>query len=143
MTDAAAAETALLSRLNDDVAAGTFQHGLGIRFVSGSLDQVEAELTVAPGQISRPGVMHGGALMAFADTVGGFTARINLGPGQFTTTLESKTNFLQAAAPGTTLIARAEVLHRGRTTMVVQISIADETGRRIAITTQTQMLLTI
>lgn len=141
MPNNVADETALLSRLNGDVAEGTFQYGLGLRFIAASRDRVDAMLTVAPAQISRPGVMHGGALMAFADTVGGFTARINLAPGQSTTTLESKTNFLRAAAPGTVLTARAQVLHRGRTTIVVQISIEDETGRRIALTTQTQMVL--
>jgi uncharacterized protein (TIGR00369 family) len=79
--------------------------------------------------------------MAFADTVGAVATVINLPPGAGTTTLESKTNFLAAGRDGI-LRAEATPLHRGRTTMVWQTRITDETGRLVSLTTQTQMVLT-
>ena len=78
--------------------------------------------------------------MAIADTLGGFATRINLLPGQTTTTIESKTNFIRAAAPGDLLEARADAIHKGRTTMVWQTQIRDSQGRRIVVTIQTQMI---
>lgn len=114
---------------------------LGIRFVEASLDHLVAELTIRDelmtGANSR---VHGGTLMAFADTVGAVATVINLPPGASTTTLESKTNFL-AAGRGGILRAEATPLHKGRSTMVWQTRVTDETGRLVSLTTQTQMVL--
>jgi uncharacterized protein (TIGR00369 family) len=140
MTAALETHTDLLARLNGDVP-GTFAAILGLRFVEADLDHVVAEMRAATNHISRKNVVHGGVLMAIADTVGGFSTRINLLPGQGTTTIESKTNFLRAATPGATLRARADALHKGRTTMVWQTIIRDDNGRAISITTQTQMVI--
>jgi 1,4-dihydroxy-2-naphthoyl-CoA hydrolase len=134
-------EAELLEQLNGYVEPGTFQNLLGVHFVAASLEQVRAELIVQNNQISRHDTMHGGALMALADCVGGFSTRINLGSEQYTTTLESKTNFLRAAAPGERLSATAVALHRGRKTMVWQTTIRNATGKTISITIQTQMVL--
>ena len=140
MTPALERRADLLVRLNGYVP-GTFAALLGLRFVEADLDHVVAEMHAETNHITRPGVVHGGILMAIADTVGGFSARINLLPGQSTTTIESKTNFLRAAAPGSRLRARADALHKGRTTMVWQTVIRDDKDRVISITTQTQMVI--
>jgi uncharacterized protein (TIGR00369 family) len=85
--------------------------------------------------------VHGGALMALADTLGGVGAFLNLGAASGTTTIESKTNFLGAASAGATLVATATPIHRGRRTQVWQTQIATEDGRPIALVTQTQLML--
>ena len=82
-----------------------------------------------------------GAIMGLADHVGGTAATINLGPGQATTTLESKTNFLRPIRIGDTAHARCVALHRGRTTMIWQTTITRDDGKVAAIVTQTQMIL--
>lgn len=140
MTAALEPRPDLLARLNGDVP-GTFAGLIGLRFVEADLDHVVAEMDAAANHISRKDVVHGGVLMAIADTVGGFSTRINLLPGQGTTTIESKTNFLRAATPGSRLRARADALHKGRTTMVWQTVIRDDNDRVISITTQTQMVI--
>ncbi|MBY6059408.1 PaaI family thioesterase [Leisingera daeponensis] len=134
-------ENELLEELNGFCTPGTFQHTLGLRFVAARTDRIVAELAVREDQVSRPGVMHGGALMAFADCMGGFSTRINLRPGQKTTTVESKTNFLRMAEPGRILTATAEPLHRGRRLMVWETTIRTAEGKPIAVTVQTQMVL--
>lgn len=139
MTVALETRTDLLARLNGDVP-GTFAALLGLHFVEADPDYVVAEIIVAPNHISRQNVVHGGVLMTIADTVGGFSTRINLLPGQGTTTIESKTNFLRAAEPGLRLRARADALHKGRTTMVWQTVIRDDKERVVSITTQTQLV---
>jgi uncharacterized protein (TIGR00369 family) len=87
------------------------------------------------------GALHGGTLMAFADTIGAVATVLNLPPGAGTTTLESKTNFFAAGRSG---LVRAEStpLHRGKRTMVWQTKVTDESGRMLSLTTQTQMVLT-
>ena len=141
MSTSADDEVTLLARLNEHAAAGTFQHFIGVRFVEASPVLVVATLLARDELGNRPGVIHGGVLMAFADTLGGLATRINLRPGQGTTTVESKTNFLRMVAPGTTLTARAEALHRGGRTMVWQTTIRDDANRLVSVTTQTQMVL--
>jgi uncharacterized protein (TIGR00369 family) len=113
---------------------------LGIRFVEASQDHLVAELTITDDLRTRGGTAHGGTLMALADTVGAVATTINLPPGTWTTTLESKTNFI-AAGRGGVIRAEATPLHRGRTTMVWQTRVTDETGRLISQTIQTQMVL--
>jgi uncharacterized protein (TIGR00369 family) len=120
--------------------AGTLPALLGIRFVEASLDRLVAELEIRDELCTMGGALHGGTLMALADTVGAVATVLNLPPGAGTTTLESKTNFL-AAGRGRLVRAEATPLHRGRSTMVWQTRVTDETGRLISLTTQTQMVL--
>ena len=119
---------------------GTLGELLGIRFVEAGPERVVAELTYRPDLTTIGGSLHGGTLMALADTVGATATVLNLPPGATTTTLESKTNFMAAARAG---VVRAEStpLHRGRRTMVWQTRVTDGSGRLLSITTQTQMVL--
>jgi 1,4-dihydroxy-2-naphthoyl-CoA hydrolase len=123
-----------------DAHAGTFAETLGIRFVEATKDRVLAELTHRAPLTTVGGALHGGTLMAFADTVGAAATFLNLPPGATTTTLESKTNFF-AAGRGGTVRAEATPLHRGRRTMVWQTRVTDEGGRLLSLTIQTQMVL--
>ena len=90
---------------------------------------------------NRNGVLHGGAMMAFADNLGGTATFLNLPPGAGTTTIESKTNFFAACPLGETVLAETTPLHRGRSTMVWQTRITRSDGKLAAIVTQTQMVL--
>jgi len=112
---------------------------LGIRTFGGP-EEVDATLEWAPGLCTAAGVLHGGVLMALADSAGGVCAFLNLPPGATTATIESKTNFLGAARGGT-VTARARPLHVGKRTIVVETDVVDTSGRRIARTTQTQAVL--
>jgi len=114
---------------------------LGIRFLSATMECVTAEMKVRDDLCTRPAVLHGGAMMALADTLGGCATSLNLRDGASTTTLESKTNFLAPAAVGTTVRAECVAIHRGRRTMVWQTRVTSETGKLLAIVTQTQMVL--
>jgi 1,4-dihydroxy-2-naphthoyl-CoA hydrolase len=119
--------------------AGTMAGLMGIRFVEASPDRVVAVLELREELQNGGGIAHGGTLMAFADTVGATATVVNLPPGTWTTTLESKTNFL-AGGRGT-LQAEATPLHKGRRTMVWQTRVTDESGRLVSMTTQTQMVI--
>jgi 1,4-dihydroxy-2-naphthoyl-CoA hydrolase len=114
---------------------------LGIRFLRATAECVTAEMKVRDDLCTRPAVLHGGAIMALADTLGGCATSLNLRDGASTTTLESKTNFLAPAIVGTTVRAECVAIHRGRRTMVWQTRITSETGKLLAIVTQTQMVL--
>ncbi len=114
---------------------------LGIRFLSATRERVTAEMVVRDELCTRPAVLHGGALMAFADTLGAAATIINLPQGAGTTTIESKTNFLAAAPVGTKIIGECLPVHRGRRTMVWQTRVTSEGGRAVALVTQTQMVL--
>jgi uncharacterized protein (TIGR00369 family) len=103
--------------------------------------RVVAELTVREELCTSGSIMHGGAVMAFADTVGAIGTIVNLREGQGTTTLESKTNFFAGSPLGTKLVAEAVPLHRGRRTQVWETRITNEEGRLVAKVTQTQMVL--
>src|SRR5262245_50752152 len=120
---------------------GTLGSLLGIQFVEASPDRVVAELTIRDDLRTIGGALHGGTLMAFADTIGAVATVLNLPEGAGTTTLESKTNFFAAGRSG---MVRAEStpLHRGKRTMVWQTRVTDESGRMLSLTTQTQMVLT-
>jgi uncharacterized protein (TIGR00369 family) len=85
--------------------------------------------------------MHGGAIMAFADTLGAMATSLNLQPGYGTTTMESKTNFFAPGVEGTTVRAETTPLHRGRRTHTWQTRILGADGRLLALVTQTQMVL--
>lgn len=112
---------------------------LGIR-TTGGPDEVEATLDWAPELCTAGGVLHGGVLMALADSAGGVCAFLNLPPGAATATIESKTNFFAAVREGE-VRARSRPLHRGRTTIVVETDLFDAGGRHVARTTQTQAVI--
>jgi 1,4-dihydroxy-2-naphthoyl-CoA hydrolase len=114
---------------------------IGVEFVAAAPERIVAELTVREDLCTRPPVLHGGAVMAFADTLGGVGTMLNLPEGTGTTTIESKTNFLAAAPVGTRITAEATPLHRGRRTMVWQTRISNAEGRLLALVTQTQLVL--
>lgn len=118
-----------------------FSQTLGIRIVSVSADRVEAELPVTPALANRNGMLHGGAIMALADNMGGTATFLNLAPGQGTTTMESKTNFFRPVELGDTARAVTVPLHRGRRTMVWQTTISRGDGTMAALVTQTQMVI--
>ena len=119
---------------------GTLGALLGIRCVEAAPERVVAELTIRDELRTNGGALHGGTLMAFADTMGAVATVLNLPEGAGTTTLESKTNFFAAGRNG---IVRAEStpLHRGKRTMVWQTRLTDESGRLLSLTIQTQMVL--
>ena len=119
---------------------GTLGELLGIRFTETSPERVVAELTYREALTTIGGSLHGGTLMAFADTVGAAATVLNLPAGASTTTLESKTNFFAAGRAGT-VRAESTPLHRGRRTMVWQTRVTDESGRLLSLTIQTQMVL--
>lgn len=114
---------------------------LGIEITAVGPDGVSARLEVRKEVCTGGDILHGGAIMAFADTVGAMATVVNLPPGARTTTIESKTNFLRGAPIGTTVTAEARPFHKGRTTMVWQTQIRDSEGRLCAVVTQTQMVL--
>ena len=115
---------------------------LGIEFTAAGKDMVEAQLKVRAEICTRPAILHGGAVMALADTVGAAATVLNLPPGAGTTTLESKTNFISAVPEGDTAVARCRPSHLGKTTMVwtTEITRASD-GRLASVVTQTQMVL--
>ncbi len=115
---------------------------VGMRVTSASRDRVEAEMAVREELANRNGVLHGGALMAFADNIGGTASFLNLAEGARTTTIESKTNFFRPITVGETARAVCIPLHRGRTTMVWQTTITGDDGKPAAIVTQTQLVIT-
>jgi 1,4-dihydroxy-2-naphthoyl-CoA hydrolase len=114
---------------------------LGIKFISATPERVTAEMKVREDMCTRPAILHGGAIMALADTLGGCATSLNLRDGASTTTIESKTNFLAPAMVGTTVRAECIAIHRGRRTMVWQTRVTSENGKLIPIVKQTQMVL--
>ena len=118
-----------------------FAHFLGIRLISVTPDRLEAEMAVRAEFKNRGGVMHGGAVMAFADSVGGTISHAILKPGERSTTIDSKTNFFAGIPIGDVARAEAVPLHRGRSTIVVQTRISRNDGKLAAIVTQTQMVM--
>lgn len=114
---------------------------LGFEMLRAEPDEVEARVTVRQELCTGGQIMHGGALMSLADTVGAVGTFVQLGEGQATTTLESKTNFFGAAPIGETVTATSRPLHKGRRTHVWQTEIRNEKGKLLAQVTQTQMIL--
>ena len=113
---------------------------LGIEFVEVTADRVVARLSVTEKLLTTTGVVHGGTLMAFADTIGAAGTVANLADGQRTATLESKTNFIAGCKSGV-IQAVATPIHKGRRTQVWETRITDEGGKLLSVTTQTQMIL--
>ncbi|MCF1710897.1 PaaI family thioesterase [Tabrizicola sp. J26] len=118
-----------------------FARHLVIRMVFAEPHQVEAEMEVTSAHLNRNGVLHGGAIMALADTVGGTGTFLNLKEGEGTTTIESKTNFFRAVPAGDKARAIAVPLHLGRRMQVWQTTILRGDGKVAALVTQTQMVL--
>ncbi len=117
-----------------------FARLLGVRLVKAVREEVRAQLDWAPERCTVLSVMHGGALMGLADTVGGVLAYLNLPAGAQTTTVESKTNFLRAVRAGA-VTAVSRPLHVGAQFIVAQTDLLDDTGALVAQTTQTQAVL--
>ena len=114
---------------------------LGIRLTEATPERVLATLKVRSELCTAGGILHGGSVMAFADTLGAVATVMNLPVGARTTTIESSTKFLASAAVGTTVMAECTAFHRGRTTMVWQTLIRNETGKLCAVVTQTQLVI--
>ena len=114
----------------------------GVTFIEAEPERVVARMLVRPNLCTLGHTIHGGAVMAFADSVGAAATVINLpAEAKGTTTIESKTNFVGAAKEGTTITATATPVHRGRRTQVWQTRIEGEDGKLVAVVTQTQMIL--
>lgn len=117
-----------------------FASSLGIELTGATADEVRGELPWRDDHCTMAGIVHGGALMSFADTLGATCAFLNLPPGATTATLESKTNLFRAVRSGA-VQAVSKPLHVGRTTIVVQTDLFDEQDRRVAQVTQSQAVL--
>jgi len=114
---------------------------MGVRLVTVEPERVVAELRVRPDLCTIGGILHGGASMAFADTLGAVGTVVNLPQGKRTTTTDSSTKFIGGARVETTVTGECVALHRGRTTMVWQTSIRSAEGKLCAVVTQTQLVL--
>jgi 1,4-dihydroxy-2-naphthoyl-CoA hydrolase len=114
---------------------------MGVEITEAAPDKIVASMLVRSDLCTAGGVCHGGAFMAFADTIGAVGTVVNLPPSARTTTIESKTNFMGAAQVNTRVIAESIPLHKGRTTQVWQTTIRTEAGKLCAVVTQTQMIL--
>lgn len=138
----------LLSRFQQDPLP--FAKLLGIELLSAAPDRIVAEMTVREELCTRPAVLHGGAIMAFADTLGALGTIASLaqpgsamapGSAPGTVTIESKTNFLAPAPLGARITGEATPVHLGRRTMVWQTRVTAQDGKLVAVTTQTQLVL--
>jgi uncharacterized protein (TIGR00369 family) len=129
----------LLDRLTSDPLP--FAKLLGIELVGVEPERVVARMTVREDLCTKPATLHGGAMMAFADTLGAIGTIANLEEGATTVTVESKTNFLRPAPLGARLLGESTPVHRGKRMMVWQTKMTTEDGRLVALTTQTQLVM--
>jgi len=130
-------DLASLQKLLDPLFPGL----MGVRLTEVAPDRVSAEMDVRADLCTAGGILHGGAYMAFADTLGAVGTVINLAAGKRTTTTDSSTKFIAGARVNTVVTAECLALHRGRTTLVWQTSIRNPEGRLCAVVTQTQLVL--
>jgi 1,4-dihydroxy-2-naphthoyl-CoA hydrolase len=114
---------------------------MGVQLKEATPERVVATLLVRPDLCTAGGILHGGAHMAFADTLGAVGTVLNLPPGKRTTTTDSSTKFIGGARVGTTVTGESVALHRGRTTMVWQTSLRNDEGKLCSVVTQTQLVL--
>ena len=114
---------------------------MGIEFTDVTPDKVVAQLAVRKDLCTVGDNLHGGAIMAFADTLGAVAAILNMPQGSRTTTIESKTNFIGGAPAGTRVVGESVPVHKGRTTVVCQTTIRSEAGKLVALVTQTQLVI--
>lgn len=125
-----------------DASLIPFAKTIGVDIIEASPERVVGKLLVRPDLCTSSGTLHGGAVMALADSLGAVGAFLSLPPGaRGTTTLESKTNFLSAAKVGTTVTGEATPVHSGKRTGVWQTKITGEDGKSVALVTQTQLVL--
>ena len=117
-----------------------FVQHCGIAIASASRDEVKGSLAWRPELCTTFGVIHGGAIMTLADSLGAICAFMNLPEGATTSTIESKTNFFRPVTKGA-LHGITTPIHVGRTTIVVQTDLRDDAGKRVALVTQTQAVL--
>lgn len=129
--------------MSDDlVATMPFSNLMGIEVLDATTELVHGSLTVKPEHCTIGGIVHGGAIMAFADALGAIAAFLNLPEGASgTTTIESKTNFLAAAPVGATVHGKTTAVHVGRRVSVWQTDITRDDGKRIALITQSQLVV--
>lgn len=121
--------------------AALFPRLLGIQLKHANQERVVATMLVRPDLCTTGGILHGGAIMAFADTLGAIGTFQNLAAGARTTTVDSATKFIAGAPLGTTVVGECVPFHRGRTTMVWQTLVKSESGKLCAVVTQTQLVL--
>ncbi|HYF19030.1 MAG TPA: PaaI family thioesterase [Ramlibacter sp.] len=114
---------------------------MGVRLLEAAPERIVAEMDVRPDLCTAGGILHGGAYMAFADTLGAVGTLVNLPEGKMTTTTDSSTKFMAGARLGTVVRGESVPLHRGRTTMVWHTSITNADGRLCAVVTQTQLVM--
>ncbi len=114
---------------------------IGVKLQELSPEKVVATMEVRPDLCTAGGILHGGAYMAFADTLGAVGTVVNLAPGKKTTTTDSSTKFISGAKVGSTVTGESVALHRGRTTQVWQTSVRNAEGKLCAVVTQTQLVL--
>ncbi|MEW6127467.1 MAG: PaaI family thioesterase [Acidobacteriota bacterium] len=122
---------------------GIFPDLLGVEFLEASPDMVKARLEVRGDLCTVGDILHGGAMMAFADTLGAVATVINLPEGHTTTTIESKTNFFRPATLGSTVIGECTPLHKGKRSQTWQTRLVSEEGKLIALITQTQFVFAV
>lgn len=114
---------------------------MGVKLVEVSPDRVVATMAVRPELCTAGGILHGGACMAFADTLGAVGTVVNLPPGARTTTTDSSTKFIAGAPVGSTVTGESTAFHKGRSTMVWQTLVRNEAGKLCAVVTQTQLVM--
>jgi uncharacterized protein (TIGR00369 family) len=114
---------------------------MGVRITGISAERIVGTLGVRPDLCTTGGILHGGAMMAFADTLGAVGTVANLPAGKRTATIDSSTKFIAGARVSSTVTGECVALHRGKTTMVWQTSIRSDAGKLCAIVTQTQLVL--
>ena len=130
-------DIATIQRLLDPVFPGL----MGVTVTELAPDRVLATMLVRPDLCTSGGILHGGAYMAFADTLGAVGTVLNLPAGQRTTTTDSSTKFIASAKLGTLATAECLALHRGRSTMVWQTMVRNADGKLCAVVTQTQLVI--
>ena len=130
-------DLAAIQQLIDSMFPGL----MGVKITELAEDRVVATMEVRTNLCTGGGILHGGAYMAFADTLGAIGTVVNLTGGKRTTTTDSSTKFIAAARVNTTVTGESIALHRGRTTMVWQTTIRNADGKLCAIVTQTQLVL--
>ncbi len=118
-----------------------FSNLMGVEITEREKTRVVGKLLVRDDLCTAGGILHGGAYMAFADALGAIGGMLNLAPGAWTTTLESKTNFLGSAKVGQTVTGEATPLHIGRRSSVWQTRVTNDDGKLLALVIQTQMTI--
>lgn len=140
MTNASPSPADLLAALRQRLAP-LFPGLMGVELTEVGPERVRATMLVRPDLCTAGGILHGGAYMAFADTLGAVGTVVNLPPGKRTTTTDSSTKFIAGAKVGSTVSGDCVALHRGRTTMVWQTEVRNAEGRLCAVVTQTQLVI--